>query len=73
MIYLLTFLAITIWLNVGILAYKSTSDMGNEPLESMVLPLRLVIILLAPFGLLMFERHLFYAKAEPEQVSINKE
>lgn len=72
MIYLLIFLAIIVWLNVGILAYKSTSDMGNEPLESMILPLRLVV-LLAPFGLLMFERHLFYAKAEPEQVSINKE
>lgn len=72
MIYLLIFLAIIVWLNVGILAYKSTSDMGNEPLESMILPLRLVV-LLAPFGLLMFERHLFYAKAEFEKVSINKE
>ena len=72
MTYFLIFLAIIVWLNVGILAYKSTADLGNEPLESMGLPLRLLVIILAPFGLLIFERHLFYAKAEPEQVSISK-
>lgn len=73
MTYFLIFLAAIIWLNVGILAYKSTTDMGNEPLESMVLPLRLVVIILAPFGLLILERHLFYSKAEPEEISISKQ
>ncbi len=60
------------WLNLGILVYRSTSDLGHEPLESMVLPLRLLVILLAPLGLLIFERHLFYKKAEPEQITIKK-
>tara|TARA_Y100000296_G_scaffold26795_1_gene31477 strand:- start:10393 stop:10614 length:222 start_codon:yes stop_codon:yes gene_type:complete len=73
MIYFLIFLTAIIWLNVGILAYKSTTDMGNESLESMVLPLRLVVIILAPIGVLIFERHLFYSKAEPEEILIDKE
>lgn len=66
MTYFLIFITIIIWINVGILGYKSTIDMGGDSLESLALPLRLMIILLSPVGLLIFERHLFYAKAEPE-------
>ena len=72
MIHLLIILSAIAWLNIGILAYKSTEDIGNEPLESMALPLRLLVIVLAPVGLLIFERHLFYAKPEPEQISLTK-
>ena len=73
MIYFFIFLAVIIWLNVGILAYKSTEDTGSDPLETMALPLRLAVILLAPIGVLIFERHLFYSKAEPEEILIDKE
>lgn len=73
MIYFFIFLTVIIWLNVGILAYKSTEDTGSDPLEAMALPLRLAVILLAPIGVLIFERHLFYSKAEPEEILIDKE
>ena len=57
-----------IWLNVGIFAARAMDQLdGSTPLAPMVLPLRLMVILLAPIGLLIFERHLFYAKAESER------
>ncbi len=58
---------IIIWLNVGIFAARAMNELdGSTPLEPMALPLRLIVIVFAPIGLLVFERHLFYSKAEPD-------
>lgn len=54
---------VVIWLNIGILSAKSMDELdGAAPLEEMILPLRLIVILLAPLAMLAFERHLFYSK-----------
>ena len=61
----LAFVFAVIWLNVGIMAARAMNELdGATPLESMVLPLRLVVILLAPIGFLIFERHIFYSRPE---------
>ena len=60
------------WLNLGILAARAMNELdGATPLEEMVLPLRLVVILLAPIGLLIFERHLFYSRREGLEAGID--
>ena len=74
MTYILITLAVIAWINIGYLAYNSTLDIGGSPLETMVLPLRLVVIILSPIGLLIFERHaLFYPKSEDETVRMNSD
>jgi len=73
MTYVFVFCVVVAWLNLGILAFKSTNDLVDTPLETLPLPIRLLAILLAPIGLLIFERHLFYAKAEPDDLSSNGE
>jgi hypothetical protein len=63
MIVMLIF--IILWLNCGLLAAKSMNDVYDAvPLEEMVLPLRLFVILIAPVLLLIFERHLFYSSRD---------
>ncbi len=66
MTYFLVFCLVVAWLNLGILAYKPTNDLVDIPLETLPLVFRLVAILFAPIGLLIYERHLFYAKPKPE-------
>ena len=59
---------VVIWLNIGIFSARSMDELdGAAPLEEMVLPLRLIVILLAPLAMLVFERHLFYSKRESFQ------
>ncbi|KXS55508.1 MAG: hypothetical protein AWU57_70 [Marinobacter sp. T13-3] len=66
MIYLWGFFALVVWLNLGLLSYKATNDLLDVPLESLPLPFRLVAILFAPIGLLLYERHVFWSRAKPE-------
>ena len=68
MIYLLGCLGLIAWLSLGLLSYKATNDLVEVPLESLSLPLRLVAILFAPIGLLIYERHLFWDRAKPEMI-----
>lgn len=54
-----------LWLSVGILAIRNTEDFdGLTRLEETPLIWRWVIILLGPVFFLVYERHLFYTKAE---------
>jgi hypothetical protein len=69
MTYFLIFCVVVAWLNIGILAFRSTNDLVDTPLETLSLPIRLIMILLAPIGLLIYERHLFYDKAKPGTLS----
>ncbi|PPK50041.1 hypothetical protein [Marinobacter persicus] len=68
MIYLLGFFALVAWLSLGLLSYKATNDLLEIPLESLPLPFRLVAILFAPIGLLLYERHLFWSRSKPEVI-----
>lgn len=65
----LYFIGFLLWLCIGILAarYINSSAYGGSPLETMVLPLRLVVILTAPVVILIYERHLFFNKSTPEE------
>ena len=55
-----------LWLVVGIFSARSMDELdGAAPLEEMTLPLRLIVILVAPIALLIFERHLFYSRKVP--------
>lgn len=69
MTYFLAFCFVVIWLNLGILSYKASNDLVDVPLETLSLPFRLVAILFAPIGLLLYERHLFFDKAKPDTLS----
>jgi len=68
MTYFLGFCFFVIWLNLGILSYKATHG-SVLPLETLPLPFRLVALLFAPIGLLVYERHLFFDKAKPDTLS----
>jgi hypothetical protein len=50
------------WLTVGILAERSMNDLTGSDLPDLAVPLRIMVILLAPFLFLVFERHLFYKR-----------
>lgn len=68
MYWLVVTTLVVIWLNIGISAARSMDELdGATPLEEMVLPLRLIVILLSPLAMLIFERHLFYSKTESFQ------
>ncbi|NVK41159.1 MAG: hypothetical protein HWE39_07930 [Oceanospirillaceae bacterium] len=58
-------LIFVIWLNVGIIAERSMSDLtGGSELPYINLPLRIAVILLSPILFLVFERHLFYSSSD---------
>ncbi|MCK7543683.1 hypothetical protein MLC59_05820 [Marinobacter bryozoorum] len=67
MTYFLGFCFVVIWLNLGILSYKASHG-SVLPLETLPLPFRLVALLFAPIGLLVYERHLFFDKAKPDSL-----
>ncbi len=61
MMILIGVMVLIMWLVVGVLAERSMNDLtGGSELPYMVLPLRIVVIVLAPIMFLVFERHLFY-------------
>ncbi|WGL16271.1 hypothetical protein PVT68_16070 [Microbulbifer bruguierae] len=61
-----------LWLTVGILAIRNTEDFdGITCLDETPLIWRLIIILFGPVIFLIYERHLFYAKAEPADEHLN--
>ncbi|MBV0933594.1 hypothetical protein [Marinobacterium weihaiense] len=63
MMILVGVMVLIMWLVVGILAERSMNDLtGGSELPYMVLPLRIVVILLAPILFLVFERHIFFKK-----------
>jgi len=62
--YIIIFAVIIVWLNLAILADKSINELYDMPLETLVLPLRLITLLLSPILLIVYERHLFYSKAD---------
>ncbi|RLA53804.1 MAG: hypothetical protein DRR42_03490 [Gammaproteobacteria bacterium] len=64
MTYIIIFAVIIVWLNLAILADKSINELYDMPLETLVLPLRLITLLLSPILLIVYERHLFYSKAD---------
>jgi len=68
MIYFLGGMGLIAWLSLGLLSYKATNDLVEVPLETLPLPLRLVAIIFAPIGLLIYERHLFRDRAKPEMI-----
>lgn len=62
--YFLIFMGVVAWLSLGIVCYNATNDLVEIRLEDISLPARWLIILTAPLALLVYERHLFYRKAE---------
>lgn len=70
MMYVLFALGGVAWLSLGIVCHKATNDLVEIRLESLSLVFRLFVILLAPFSLLIYERHLFYVKSKPEVIEI---
>lgn len=64
MTYIIIFAVIIVWLNLSILADKSINELCDIPLEKFVLPLRLITLILSPILLIVYERHLFYSKAD---------
>jgi len=70
---ILVYIALAIlWLNVGILAIRNTEEFdGITCLEETPLIWRWLIIVLGPVFFLIYDRHLFYAKARPEDDLLN--
>lgn len=64
MIYLIITLTAIAWFNLGVLTCRSDMNFTAGSLESMVLPLRLLVIFFAPIGFVIFERDLLFAKAD---------
>jgi len=58
-------LFLIIWLNVGIIAERSLTDLnGGSELPYLSRPWRIVVILLAPIMFLICERHLFFSSRD---------
>ena len=68
MMYVLFVLGFVAWLSLGIVCHNATNDLVETRLETLPLGFRLFVILLAPFSLLIYERHLFYVKAKSETI-----
>jgi hypothetical protein len=66
MFIFLSLVTLIIWLTVGLLTSRNMDDAfgGAFELETLALPLRITSIILAPITFLIFERHIFYRKAE---------
>lgn len=67
----LTIMFAIMWINLGVFAARAMNELdGVTPLDTLIIPLRLAVILLAPIMFLVYERHLFYSKAVPMDKSI---
>jgi len=52
-----------IWVNVGLIAARAENALdGLIPLDTVSVPVRLIMILIAPVTYLIFDRHIFYKK-----------